>query len=109
MTGGEAGLAQMEEEMNMLAGIGCIALQHHRPEFRAIEPLDLFMAGEKYAHLLELGRKTGVMPQLEFWGSSPVLWHLGQVLMIAAVADDPDARILPDVYHLFGEEVVSMH
>jgi sugar phosphate isomerase/epimerase len=51
--------------------------------------------------LLDLGRETGVMPQLEFWGSSPVLWHLGQVLMIAAVANDPDVRILPDVYHLF--------
>jgi sugar phosphate isomerase/epimerase len=59
------------------------------------------MAGEKYRRLLELGRKTGVMPQLEFWGSSPVLWHMGQVLMIAAVADDPDVRILPDVYHMF--------
>ena len=41
------------------------------------------------------------MPQLEFWGSSPVLWHLGQVLMIAAAADDPDVKILPDVYHMF--------
>ena len=41
------------------------------------------------------------MPQLEFWGSSPVLWHLGQVLMIAAVADDADVKILPDVYHMF--------
>ncbi len=41
------------------------------------------------------------MPQLEFWGSSPVLWHLGQVLMIAAVANDPDVKILPDVYHMF--------
>jgi sugar phosphate isomerase/epimerase len=41
------------------------------------------------------------MPQLEFWGSSPVLYQMGQVLMMAAVANDPDARILPDIYHLF--------
>jgi sugar phosphate isomerase/epimerase len=41
------------------------------------------------------------MPQLEFWGSSPVLYQMGQVLMIAANANDPDARILPDVDHLF--------
>ena len=26
---------------------------------------------------------------------------MGQVLMMAAAANDPDARILPDVYHLF--------
>ncbi|MDX2431679.1 MAG: sugar phosphate isomerase/epimerase [Bacteroides sp.] len=101
MTGGEAGFRQMEEEMNMLAGIGCLRIAAPPAGVPGDQALDLFMAGEKYAQLLELGRKTGVMPQLEFWGSSPALWHLGQVLMIAAVADDPDARILPDVYHLF--------
>jgi 2-keto-myo-inositol isomerase len=101
MTGGEAGFSQMEEEMNMLAGIGCLRIAAPPAGVPSDQPLDLFMAGEKYAQLIELGRKTGVMPQLEFWGSSPVLWQLGQVLMIAAVADDSDARILPDVYHLF--------
>ena len=101
MTGGDAGFKQMEEEMTMLAGIGCHRIAAPPAGVPGDQPLDLFMAGEKYAQLLELGRKTGVMPQLEFWGSSSVLWHLGQVLMIAAVADDPDARILPDVYHLF--------
>lgn len=101
MTGGEAGFRQMEEEMNMLAGIGCLRIAAPPAGVSGDQPLDLFMVGEKYAQLLELGRKTGVMPQLEFWGSSPSLWHLGQVLMIAAVSDDPEARILPDIYHLF--------
>ena len=62
---------------------------------------DLFKAGERYQKLLDLGRKTGVMPQLEFWGASPVFYHLGQALMVAAVANDPDTRLLPDIYHLF--------
>ena len=101
MTGGEEGFRQMEEEMNMLAEIGCKRIAAPPAGVPGDQPLDLFMAGEKYAELLELGRTTGVMPQLEFWGASPVLWHLGQVLMIAAVASDPDVRILPDVYHLF--------
>jgi 2-keto-myo-inositol isomerase len=39
------------------------------------------------------------MPQLEFWGAFPYFNHLGQVLMVAAVADDPDTRIFADVYH----------
>jgi len=98
---GDAGFKQMEEEMQMLASIGCHRIAAPAAGVSADKPLDLFVAGEKYKKLLELGRKTGVMPQLEFWGSSNVLWHLGQVLMIAAVADDPDARILPDVYHMF--------
>lgn len=101
MTGGEVGFRQMEEEMQMLAGIGCLRIAAPPSGVPADQPLDLFMAGEKYAALIDLGKKTGVMPQLEFWGSSTVLWHLGQVLMIAAVANDPDARILPDIYHLF--------
>jgi len=101
MTGGKEGFLQMEEEMNILAGIGCERIAAPPAGVPTDEPLDLFLVGEKYAELLDLGRKTGVMPQLEFWGSSPALWHLGQALMIAAVADDPDTRILPDVYHLF--------
>lgn len=101
MVEGEEGFQQMEQEMQMLAGIGCHRIAAPPAGVPSDRPLDLFATGEKYSLLLDLGRKTGVMPQLEFWGSSPVLWHLGQVLMIAAVADDPDARILPDVYHMF--------
>ncbi|MEA3460443.1 MAG: sugar phosphate isomerase/epimerase family protein [Bacteroidota bacterium] len=101
MTGGEAGIIQMEREMQMLAAIGCKRIAAPPAGVPADKPLDLFAVGEKYSELLKLGRLTGVMPQLEFWGSSPALWHLGQVLMIAAVADDPDVKILPDVYHMF--------
>jgi len=93
------GFLQMEEEMNLLASIGC-----HRvaaPGIGAEAPVDLFLAGERYRDLLDLGRKTGVMPQLEFWGAFKPFYHLGQILMVAAVANDPDARLLPDVYHLF--------
>lgn len=98
---GEDGLIQMEGEMQMLAGIGCRRIAAPPAGLPSEKELDLFAAGDKYRSLLDLGRRTGVMPQLEFWGSSPVLWHLGQVLMIAAAADDPDVKILPDVYHMF--------
>jgi sugar phosphate isomerase/epimerase len=108
---GDSGFSQMNEEMRMLAEAGCRRIAAPPAGLAADTPLDLFQAGEKYAGLLELGRETGVMPQLEFWGASPVLWHLGQVLMIAAVAGDPDARILPDVYHLFrgGSSFDALH
>lgn len=101
LAGGEEGFVQMEREMQMLAGIGCPRIAAPPAGVTADKPLDLFAAGEKYRKLIDLGRETGVMPQLEFWGPSPVLWHMGQVLMITAVADDPDSRILPDVYHMF--------
>ncbi|MEX2566436.1 MAG: sugar phosphate isomerase/epimerase [Cyclobacteriaceae bacterium] len=93
------GFIQMEEEMQMLSAIGCKRVA--APGIGAEFPVDLMKAGSQYKALINLGRKTGVMPQLEFWGAFPPFNHLGQVLMVAAVANDADARILPDIYHLF--------
>lgn len=104
ISGGKLGMQQMEDEMEMLASIGGIRIAAPPAGVPGDKPLDLFMAGEKYSELLDLGRKTGVMPQLEFWGASKAMWHLGQVLMVAGVANDADARLLPDVYHLFRGE-----
>jgi 2-keto-myo-inositol isomerase len=95
----KAGFAQMEKEMGILADLGCPRVA--APAIGTEAPLDLMKAGEKYKRLLDLGRKTGVMPQLEFWGAFPSFHHLGQAMMVAAVADDKDAKILADVYHLF--------
>lgn len=95
----KAGFVQMEEEMNMLAEIGCPRVA--APAIGNDAPFDLMEAGEKYKRLIELGRRTGVRPQLEFWGAFKPFHHLGQTLMVSAVANDPDARILADVYHLF--------
>lgn len=95
----QAGFAQMEKEMGILAELGCPRVA--APAIGTAAPLDLLQAGEKYKRLLELGRKTGVMPQLEFWGAYPSFYHLGQAMMVAAAADDKDAKILADVYHLF--------
>jgi sugar phosphate isomerase/epimerase len=95
----KAGFVQMEKEMEVLAELGCPRVA--APAIGTKAPLDLLAAGEKYKRLLELGRKTGVMPQLEFWGAYPSFYHLGQAMMVAAAADDKDAKILADVYHLF--------
>lgn len=95
------GFQQMEEEMNIMAELGCSRIAAPAAGVSGDEPLNLFEVGERYAALLELGRKTGVMPQLEFWGAHKAFYHLGQTLMAAAVTNDPDVRFLPDIYHLF--------
>lgn len=95
----ETGFVQMEKEMGILAELGCPRVA--APAIGTEAPLDLMEAGEKYKRLLELGRKTGVMPQLEFWGAYPSFYHLGQAMAVAAAADDKDAKILADIYHLF--------
>jgi len=101
ISGGDSGMEQMKEEMQLLASIGGKRIAAPPAGVPGDKPLDFFMAGEKYAEILELGRSTGVMPQLEFWGASPVMWHIGQALTVAASANDPDVRLLPDVYHMF--------
>uniref|UniRef100_UPI00404722A2 sugar phosphate isomerase/epimerase family protein n=1 Tax=Algoriphagus sp. TaxID=1872435 RepID=UPI00404722A2 len=95
----KAGFIQMEKEMGILSELGCTRVA--APAIGAEAPLDLLKAGERYKKLLDLGRKTGVMPQLEFWGAYPAFFHLSQALAVAAAADDSDAKILADVYHLF--------
>jgi 2-keto-myo-inositol isomerase len=97
----KAGFEQMKEEMDLMAELGCRRIAAPAAGVPASTPLDLTKVGERYKQLLDLGRQTGVMPQLEFWGSSPVFYTMGQALMAAASANDPDVRILPDVYHLF--------
>ena len=93
------GFTQMEKEMGVLAELGCPRVA--APAIGTEAPLDLLKAGERYKKLLDLGRKTGVIPQLEFWGAFPSFHHLGQAMAVAAAADDKDAKILADVYHLF--------
>lgn len=95
----KVGFAQMEKEMGILSDLGCTRVA--APAIGATAPLDLMQAGLRYKKLLELGRKMGVMPQLEFWGAFPAFHHLGQAMAVAAAADDKDAKILADVYHLF--------
>ena len=68
MAEGDAGFVQMEREMDLLAGIGCHRIAAPPAGVMADKSMDLFDIGEKYKRLLDLGRKTGVMPQLEFWG-----------------------------------------
>jgi 2-keto-myo-inositol isomerase len=93
-----AGFKQMKEEMEILAELGCTRIA--APAAGVRTPPDLFKVGERYKELLELGRQTGVRPQLEIWGAS-VFYHIGQAMMAIAVSNDKDARILPDVYHLY--------
>jgi sugar phosphate isomerase/epimerase len=62
---------------------------------------DYFEIGKRYKTILELGDKTGVTPNLEFWGSSKTLFHISQAMFVAAAANHPKACLLPDVYHMY--------
>jgi 2-keto-myo-inositol isomerase len=94
-------LIELEEEMKIMAAIGCHRIAAPPVGLNKNQPLDFQKAGARYRQILALGRQYNVMPLLEFWGASGTLYNLGQAMAIAAAANDKDARILPDVYHLF--------
>ena len=97
----KAGIAELEEEMKMMSALGCRRIAAPPAGVEKDKPLNFDVAGKRYREILALGRKYNVMPLLEFWGASGTLYNLGQALAIAAAADNADAKILPDVYHLF--------
>ncbi len=97
----KAALDTLEGEMKLMAALGCKRIAAPPMGIEAGMPLNIAKAGERYRTILQLGRRHGVMPLLEFWGASGTVYNFGQALNIAAAANDAEARILPDVYHLF--------
>jgi 2-keto-myo-inositol isomerase len=97
----KAGMQQMKKEMEMMAVLGCKRIAAPPSGVKPGGMPDLFTVGAWYKELIDLGRSTGVMPQLEFWGASGTLFHIGQALMIASAANDPDVHILADVFHMY--------
>ena len=97
----KAGVVQLEDEMKMMAALGCRRIAAPPAGIEKGEVIDFQKAGARYRDILALGRRYNVIPLLEFWGASGTVYNLSQALAIAAAANDRDARILPDVYHLF--------
>jgi sugar phosphate isomerase/epimerase len=63
--------------------------------------IGLKQIAERYRVVLELGDRMGVVPQLEFWGTSPHLSRLSQAAFVAIETGHPKACLLPDVFHLY--------
>lgn len=110
------GLEQAKRDMEILAQIGGKRIAAP-PAGATREPgLDLMKAAERYRELLELGDKTGVVPQIELWGSSKNLHRLGQCMFVVIESGHPKACFMPDVYHIYkggsdftGLKLLSAH
>ena len=95
------GFEEMKRDMELIREIGGTRIA--APPVGATDQtdLDLQRAAERYHALLELGRQTGVTPQLELWGFSKSLSRLGELMYVAVESGHPDACLLPDVYHIY--------
>lgn len=95
------GVADLEDQMKIAAALNCKYIAAPPMGVEKTEPINIQQTVMYYRNMLQLGRKYGVTPLLEFWGASGTLYNFSQAIAIAAAADDADARILPDVYHMF--------
>jgi len=95
------GLSQMEAEMHLLKEAGCERIAAPPVGATTGNLLDLNVVAERYRAILEIGERTGVVPQLELWGAARNLSRLSEVLYVATEAAHPSARLLLDVYHLY--------
>ena len=95
------GLEQAKREMELVRRVGGSRIAAAPVGATSIENFDLLVAAERYGALLRIGRDAGVMPQLELWGFSKTLHRLGELAFVATECGEPDARILPDVYHIY--------
>lgn len=96
------GVERLKQEMDWLAQLGGTHIA--APPFgahRQCAKLDPERMAERYRAILELGRQSGVIPQLELWGASVNINTLHEALDVAARSGHPDACILADVYHLY--------
>lgn len=100
-TARKKGLEQLQQEMEMLAKIGCHRIAAPPAGMTKGPVLDLDVITERYLSILKMGEQTGVMPQLEMWGGSQNLKHISQVLYVATQCGNANARILLDVFHVF--------
>ncbi|MEM7196696.1 MAG: sugar phosphate isomerase/epimerase family protein, partial [Pseudomonadota bacterium] len=94
-------LQQARSDMELLAELGATRIAAPPAGAQNSEGLDLSRIAERYHDLLEVGRETGVTPQLELWGFSKTLSRLGELAYVAAECGHPDAAVLPDVYHIY--------
>jgi sugar phosphate isomerase/epimerase len=94
-------LERFREEMELVAQLGGTHIAAPPAGINRTPGVDLFQVAERYRVLLELGRKTGVVPQLEIWGSAQTLGRVGEAALVACQADHPDACLLLDAFHMY--------
>ena len=95
------GIEQLKQDMDLVAQLGGTHIAAPPAGANRAAKLDLDRAADRYRAILDLGRKMGVVPQLEAWGSSTNLSQAAEVAYVAAKAGHPDACVLLDAFHMY--------
>ena len=104
----ERGFAQAAREMQVLAELGCPAVA--APPYGDVEGSSLEVIGGHFARLVDLGRRLGVEPYLEFWGRAKKLSRLSEAVFVAMESGRPGIKLLLDPFHMYtgGSDVTSL-
>jgi len=97
----KAGIEELKRDMERLAQLGCRRIAAPPAGAYTTAGMDLRKIAERYRTILELGRQTRVVPQLEIWGGSKTMHTVSEAAFVAIEADHPDASILLDLFHLY--------
>jgi len=94
------GLERAKREMELVMQIGGERFAAPPAGATDLPKLDLMQAAERYRTLLEAGDQIGVIPQLELWGFSKNLNHMGECVCVAMETGHRKACVLADIFHL---------
>jgi 2-keto-myo-inositol isomerase len=94
----EQALAQAERELVILANLGCLAVA--APPAGNVENVSLETMAGYFVQLVNIARRIGVEPYLEFWGMTKPLCRLSSALFIAMESGLTDVKILLDHCHM---------
>jgi 2-keto-myo-inositol isomerase len=95
------GMETAKREMELVSRIGGKRFAAPPAGATDLPKLDPANAVERYSALLEAGQQIGLVPELELWGSSKNLNHLGECVAIAMETGHPKACVLADIFHLY--------
>jgi 2-keto-myo-inositol isomerase len=105
-----AALDETKRDMDLLAQIGGKRIAAPPSGANNGPSIPLERIAERYRAVLEIGDRTGIVAELEFWGGSQNLRTLPEAVHVAMLADHPRACVLADVFHLYkgGSPVRSL-
>jgi sugar phosphate isomerase/epimerase len=96
----EQSLTATRERMRLCAAVGAQHVAAIPAPDR--EDFDLKWGAEMYRRLLDIGRKEfGIIVAVEFVGFLQGVHRLGQACALGIDANDPDACLIADTFHLF--------
>lgn len=94
-------LVDTRRRMRQAADIGAKHIQVVPQPKRRLEDFDPKWAADRYRELVEIGLNDyGISPALVFVEFLPGVKRMGQAAAIAIDADHPQAKIIPDVFHM---------